>query len=159
MADFDTAIEFVLANEGGLEIDPEDPGGITNFGISQRSYPAVDIRNLTRDAAKAIYLRDFWLFGGVSDQHVATKILDAYVNSKHHAIRVLQLSLGSIEAGPIVADGNWGPLTEAHVNAADADALLAEFKARLCKMHCDDAIANPGQQKDLLGWIRRDLRG
>jgi lysozyme family protein len=159
MADFRAAIGTVLWNEGGYSNDPADPGGETNFGISKRSYPDVDIKNLTQEAAAAIYQRDFWLFSGVADQRLATKIFDAYVNAKHHAIRVLQLALGSIQAGPVVPDGNWGPLTEAHVNAAHPDRLLEEFKARLCKMHCDDAIENPAQYKDLLGWLRRDVLG
>lgn len=40
--------------------DARDPGGETNFGISKRSYPRVNIRDLTRDDAVAIYRRDFW---------------------------------------------------------------------------------------------------
>lgn len=159
MSEFTAAIDVVLHNEGGYSNDHTDAGGETNFGISKRSYPDVDIKNLTSEAAAAIYQRDFWLFGGVADQRLATKIFDAYVNAKHHAIRVLQLALGTLQAGPIVADGNWGPQTEAHVNAADAGALLDEFKARLCKMHCDDAIEDPSQYKYLLGWLRRDVLG
>ena len=51
---FDIAIDFVLSQENGLADDPKDPGGITNFGISLRSYPdlgADGIRSLTRSAA------------------------------------------------------------------------------------------------------------
>jgi lysozyme family protein len=46
--------------EGGVSNDPDDPGGLTKFGISQRSYPLLDIANLTRSEAIAIYERDFW---------------------------------------------------------------------------------------------------
>jgi lysozyme family protein len=159
MSDFEQAVEFVLGHEGGYSNDPNDPGGETNFGISKRAYPNVDIKNLTRDGAKEIYLHDFWLFGRVESQRVSSKIMDAYVNAKHHAIRILQMSLGTIHVGPIVADGNWGGQTEAHVNAADEEKLLREFKARLCKMHCDDSMLNPKQADDLLGWLRRDVDG
>ena len=34
--------------------DPSDPGGETNWGISKREYPDLDIKNLTRDEAKAV---------------------------------------------------------------------------------------------------------
>jgi lysozyme family protein len=54
MSNFDLAVEFVLRHEGGLVHNPHDPGGTTNFGISQRAYPEVDIGNLTRDEAKEI---------------------------------------------------------------------------------------------------------
>jgi lysozyme family protein len=159
ICDFDQAVEFVLGHEGGYSNDPNDPGGETNFGISKRSYPDVDIKNLTREGAKEIYRRDFWLFDQVENQRLASKIMDAYVNSKHHSIRILQMSLGTIQAGPIVADGNWGSQTEAHVNAADSEKLLKEFKARLCKMHFDDSLLNPKEANDLLGWLRRDVDG
>ena len=60
MSRFHRCIDFVLCEEGGLSNHPKDPGGLTQFGISQRSYPKLDIRRLTVDAAKAIYQRDFW---------------------------------------------------------------------------------------------------
>ncbi len=46
--------------EGGYVNDAHDPGGETNMGISKRSYPHEDIKDLTRDEAIAIYWRDFW---------------------------------------------------------------------------------------------------
>ncbi len=60
MHTFPDCIAHVLAAEGGLVNDPKDPGGVTKFGISQRSYPALDIRALSLDDAKAIYQRDYW---------------------------------------------------------------------------------------------------
>lgn len=55
-----TGIEFVLRMEGGLTDDPNDPGGLTNFGISQKAYPQIDIEKLTVDQAKDIYKKDYW---------------------------------------------------------------------------------------------------
>ena len=60
-ADFDTAFEFVLRWEGGYVNDPNDPGGKTKYGISQRSYPHLDIENLTVYDVKQIYYEDYWL--------------------------------------------------------------------------------------------------
>lgn len=54
------AINFVLPQEGGYVNDPDDSGGETNFGISKRKYPEVDIKNLTDVSAMAIYRRDYW---------------------------------------------------------------------------------------------------
>jgi lysozyme family protein len=160
MASFDTAIEFVLENEGGYEPPGVgDPGGETRFGISKAAYSDLDIKNLTRDQASAIYKRDFWIFDGLTSQRIATKIFDLYVNSKHHAIHVAQLALGYLQVGPIVADGNYGPSTQAHLNAVDETKFMDEYKARLCQMHCEDAAANPAEAGDLLGWLRRDVKG
>ncbi len=89
VTDFDRAVEVVLQHEGGLVDDPDDPGGITNHGISLRFLRRVrpgarlgeasrlgeafggaraggarvgpeDVRNLTRSEAIELYRRHFW---------------------------------------------------------------------------------------------------
>ena len=60
MSTFEDCIDKVLEHEGGYVNDPKDLGGETNFGISKRAYPNVDIKELTRDDAKAIYKKDYW---------------------------------------------------------------------------------------------------
>ena len=79
---FETAIERILAHEGGYVNNPRDPGGETQWGISKRSYPAVDIRALTREGAKAIYERDFWrpVVSTVADGALQYQLMDSAVN-------------------------------------------------------------------------------
>lgn len=57
---FTTAVEFTLKWEGGYTDNPSDPGGETNYGISKRSYPNLNIKNLTREQAISIYKKDYW---------------------------------------------------------------------------------------------------
>lgn len=57
---FDEAVNIILKHEGGYSHDSLDPGGETNFGICKRSYPNIDIKNLTKEKAMAIYRADFW---------------------------------------------------------------------------------------------------
>ena len=85
MADFNKAIGKTLSKEGGSRFtdDPQDRGGATKYGISQRSYPNLDIRNLTEHQAREIYKRDFWdrVRGDeVSSQPVAENLFDTCVN-------------------------------------------------------------------------------
>lgn len=83
MADFEKAIQKILRSEGGYVNDPNDKGGETKYGISKRSYPNVDIKNLTLAGAKAIYKRDFWdKVGGdlINDQSIADLLVDSAVN-------------------------------------------------------------------------------
>ena len=82
MSQFEIAIELVLAHEGGYMSDPSDPGGATNFGISQRAYPHLNIAALTRDDAIAIYKRDYWKtwMELVNSQPMANCLLDCAVN-------------------------------------------------------------------------------
>jgi len=69
---WDRVQRSIIAHEGGYTDDPRDRGnwstgkigeGVllgTKYGISAMSYPKLDIKNLTRDEAVAIYERDFW---------------------------------------------------------------------------------------------------
>jgi lysozyme family protein len=41
-----SAVDFVLAHEGGYANHTLDRGGETKFGISKHSYPNLDIPNL-----------------------------------------------------------------------------------------------------------------
>ncbi len=124
---FDQAIERVLRNEGGYTTGVGDPGGETNWGISKRSYPHLDIKALTRDAAKAFYRSDFWgpVHAEAWPDALQFQALDFAVNSGiGTAIRKLQLALG------VADDGYWGPITQAAANrmppAQLALLLLAE---------------------------------
>ena len=58
---FQRCLQFVLDREGGYVNDPKDPGGETNFGISKRSYPDLDIKHITTPQVSNIYYQDFWL--------------------------------------------------------------------------------------------------
>jgi len=116
--------------------------------FSHNSYPNVDIRNLTRDAAAAIYQRDFWHYDAVQSQAMATKIFDMSVNMGHAAIRILQTCLG------ITVDGLWGPGTCAAVNAA-GDDLLNTYRNALSQHYQNLVLANPALAQFLKGWLRR----
>lgn len=79
--DFDLAFDRLIGNEGGYTNGKGDPGGETNWGISKRAYPDIDIKSLTREAAKAIYKRDYWDKLPPLDPNVAYHVFDFAVNS------------------------------------------------------------------------------
>ena len=60
---FEAAVNSVLKHEGGLVDHPDDPGGLTNMGISLRAHPHLGragIINMRREDAIEIYRRDYW---------------------------------------------------------------------------------------------------
>lgn len=65
MADFKktVAVTFNLEDKGTVTNTPGDKGGLTKWGISAAAHPEVDIRNLTREGAEAIYKADYWNVG------------------------------------------------------------------------------------------------
>jgi lysozyme family protein len=100
---------------------------LTKFGISQRSYPDLDIRNLTIDQAKAIYLRDFWNPIGNADDAIKFQVFDFAVNSGvQTAIRKLQAAIG------VPDDGHWGPVSAAKLKSmARTDVIMLFLAQRL----------------------------
>jgi lysozyme family protein len=80
---FDRAFDMVIGQEGGYVDDKADPGGETNFGISKRAYPNLDIKALTLAKAKEIYFRDYWVpadCGYIVDEPMAILVFDCAVN-------------------------------------------------------------------------------
>lgn len=110
---FDQASAIVIGHEGGYVNDPNDPGGETNWGISKRSYPNVDIRNLTRDGALQIYYTDYWPKGQCDalPGPLALIVFDSVVNAGPGTADAL---LKAIQSGAgVTADGVIGPQTQA----------------------------------------------
>jgi lysozyme family protein len=162
VGNFTLAVDYAIYNETGGRGDgglTKDSGGLTKWGISQAAYPLLDIKSLTRDDAVVIYKRDYWLFENIASDRTATKLFDLYVNMMHGGIKCVQWALGHLMAGPIVADGVWGPKTEECVNAADETRFIDELKLRLVKFRYDHVVANPTDAIYLLGWWRRDVKG
>lgn len=105
---FETSIERVLGHEAGYVNDPRDPGGETKWGISKRTYPHLDIANLTRSEAIGLYRRDFWekIHADLLSHAGAYQVLDAAVHSGiEESLRFLQRALD------VADDGDWGPVT------------------------------------------------
>lgn len=75
-------LDHILRVEGGYVDHPDDPGGETKYGISKRSYPNVDIKNLTEQDARRIYTRDFIapFIDRIKDPRLLTLVVDAAVN-------------------------------------------------------------------------------
>lgn len=124
--EFDTAFDRLMGHEGGYVNHPDDPGGETKWGISKRSYPNVDIANLTRLDAKKIYQRDYWdkihaheMYDGVAFQG-----LDFAINSGiETSVRKLQLAV------KVADDGYWGPITKAAIAAMSESDVIMRFVA------------------------------
>lgn len=164
MITFDTCVNFVLGPsiEGGLSDHPNDPGGRTNMGVTQRRLESVRIDHpelhlpqkvddLTRDQVVAVYrvCEWAWIQGDKLPGPIALLMFDSAVNQgATRAVEFLQSALR------VKRDGVLGPVTIAAAAAADIRALAAEYAAQrgfhyatLDKL--DDTFA--------LGWMRRLL--
>ena len=158
---FEKAFEYVIQNEGGYVFDKNDPGGETKFGITKKSYPALNIRDLTLEDAKKIYYRDYWIkgrFEEISSDLVATQVLDFSINlGIRAAVRVLQRALRSVGIN-VQEDGLMGPQTLFAASNSEPSCLLAAIKSEAAGYYRQIAAKNPSQQKFLKGWLNRAYR-
>lgn len=160
MSSFELAIVTILKHEGCYVNDPNDPGGETKYGISKRSYPQLDIRNLTEEQAKEIYYRDWWdryRYGGINDQALATKIFDMAVNlGARQAHKLLQRAANEVIGHQNIAeDGIIGPQTLAAVNSVDSKRLLSALRNHQSNYYRELARKNSSLAKFLRGWLNR----
>ena len=164
MATFAVAIPTILAHEGGYVNNPADPGGETNFGITKRDHPDLDIRALTKEQAAEIYRRDFWeplRLGEVGDDRVATKLLDMAVNMGPRTMgRLLQRALNYILPNrPMAIDGIIGDFTVAAVNSVSDPTLLLEALRAYHALRYVELVEGPDPRYDQFakGWLRRAM--
>ena len=145
---FEKAFEFVILQEGGYVNDSRDPGLETKFGISKRSYPAVDIKSLTLDQAQAIYKRDYWEQASCDRMppKIAVAVFDAAV---HHgpktAIKLLQRAL------KVADDGEYGRITHGTLQSRDTNETLELMLAHRA-IYLTTCPAWPTYK---LGWLKR----
>ena len=158
---FEKAFAYVIQNEGSYVFDKNDPGGETKFGISKRSYPALNIKDLTLEEAKKIYYRDYWIrrrFEEISSDLIATQVFDFSVNLGIRAsVIVLQRALRSVGIN-VQEDGLMGPQTLYAVSSSDLRCLLAAIKSEAAGYYRQIVAKNPSQQKFLKGWLNRAYR-
>ena len=148
-----TEIEKTLRFEGGYNNDPDDAGGETNFGISKRRYPHLDIKNLTREQATEMYQRDYmnkYGFNKIISKEIRWKVFDTSVNmGPIKAIVILQLSVG------LNPDGVFGEKTLSAVNTATKNIILNNLCTIQSAYYQGIVARNPSQGRFLTGWIRR----
>ncbi len=180
MADFNSAIEYVLKNEGGFEDSPNDSGGATNYGISLRFIREIpierlrkygifksgaelgvqDIKELTIDQAKLIYKGEFWdvgRFEEIVEQLVATYLLDMAVeHGLNEAIKIAQRGTWAFyhQRNDLKDDGIMGGATLDVIDRIGLPLLpvLIASRAWYCELIVE---RNPKDREFLNGWLNR----
>lgn len=162
MTAFDDSFDELHGAEGNYSNDPRDPGnwtggkvGVgelkgTKYGVSAKSYPHLDIINLTLAEAKVIAKRDYWdlVRGDDLPPAVAHAIFDtAYNQGVGAAIILFQ------KAVKVTPDGNFGPLTlQAYQQLGTKKFARAFTIGRILRYS-----STPGWDIDAAGWTGRAL--
>lgn len=164
MADFKSAIPYILENEGGYANLKGDSGGRTYMGVSENNFPSLQLWSMldyymplangkiVDDAAitafvNNFYYKQFWCNikgDGIDSQEVATYILDWYVNSGKYAIEHVQALLGIADDG-IFGNGTLNALNEAGEILDKIHASRTEYVNKIGAIH----------PEFLHGWLNR----
>lgn len=162
---FDSALAFVLKQEGGYVSNPSDHGGATNQGITQAVYSAwldsagladKGVREIMPGEVSAIYRHEYWLriSGDFLPEPLDLVCFDSSVNcGVEQASKWLQRAVGIIGAD---VDGHVGPKTLAAVSWSGPIRAIAENVLNQREAMCEeDAKLHPSQRIFLPGWEYR----
>lgn len=132
---FQECLEHVLASEGGYSNHAEDPGGMTNLGITKRVWeewvgrPVTEkeMRGLTRDDVSPLYKKRYWdaVHGDDLPSGVDLCVFDCAVNAGvARAVRFLQQTV------QVTKDGIMGPQTLKAVRETSPVLIIRDFCAQ-----------------------------
>jgi len=121
ITNYSTCLDIILEHEGGFVNHPDDPGGITNHGVTKKVYDAwVDrettpreMRDLTHEDVAPIYKKNYWNRAKCDQlpSGVDLSVFDWAVNSGvSRSAKALQRIVG------VEQDGGIGPMTITAVN-------------------------------------------
>jgi lysozyme family protein len=159
--EFDESVAVVLQLEGGDRITehPDDPGGLTRYGIALTQHPELGeqgIRNLTRVQAAAIYRKSYWdaLNLDSAPAYLRLPIFDAAVNMGKRASALLVQSSLVKMGHKLVEDGIIGARTLMALKSVSGMEFAVEFLFQ--------RIESYRKMKQFKvfgkGWIKRVLR-
>jgi lysozyme family protein len=156
-ANFPACLKFILKWEGGNDDDPDDPGGRTSRGVTQREYdawcslhksPTGDVWKCTDATVESIYHQAYWNpYCDALPAGVDLMFFDIAVNcGMHEAIILLQRALR------VTADGHFGMVTAATVRGVnDVASLLRTIAEELVGYY----KSIRGFRKYGKGWMNR----
>ena len=164
MADVNKLVPHIVKWEGGLVNDPDDLGGLTNKGVTYKTYKAYckkkgkeateeALINLTDEEFADILKTMYWdacKGDNIVSQSVANAIVDwAWNSGVVTTVKEVQKVL------EVKSDGVIGNITLAAINSQSPLPLFGKIQqARLAYLD-RICVARPANNKFKIGWVRR----
>ncbi len=126
---FDKCLDMLLSHEGGFVDHPDDPGGMTNLGVTKKVYDEwigresteQEMRDLTPEDVGPIYKKNYWdrVKGDLLPSGVDWCAFDWAVNSgKSRPSKAIQRAVGATQ------DGAIGPATIGLIMEKDPEEII-----------------------------------
>ena len=172
MFNINKAIEEIIVIEGGYVDDPDDAGGATNYGITQKTYArflGVDedwiylkhlIKSMPKSTAALIYKQNYYydLKIDLLPSTLQAQVMDISINSgPNRAYKILQQAISELSVTKLVIDGKFGrkswatlDLLRKHLKSINNEMvdLRKDFYLRIIER-------KPSQVKYKNGWLSR----
>ncbi len=154
---FTECIARLLEHEGGFVNHPDDPGGITNHGVTKKVYEEwverevseQEMRDLTHEDVAPVYKNNYWdrLRADDLPSGVDWSCFDWGVNSgTSRAAKALQRIVG------VEQDGGIGPMTLQAVAEVEPTEIIEQMHHMRDKFYRDLSTFDTFGR----GWIRRN---
>ncbi len=138
MSNFAVCLQFELHEEGGAVNNPHDPGGATNFGITQHTYDGWRTKKglliqpvtlITQDEVTAIYKEEYWDANNLESMPQVWQLflLDSYVQHSPHVVQ------GFIAGDASVADALWARIAF-YVGLTNFQYFGKDWMRRMCHL-------------------------
>ena len=158
---FEKIFDYLLKVEGGYSNDKYDKGGKTKYGITEEDardfgYKG-DMQDLTKDFAKNIYLKKYYLgnkLDKVVNDKVALSVCDFIVNGGAWGAKKAQAALNEL-GFDLRVDGILGEKSLAALNEVDENKFLEKYHDLQRRYYRVLAANKPSQKKFLTGWLNR----
>lgn len=160
--DYQKALRQILKYEGGYVNDPDDPGGATNMGITQKVYDAyrkskglanAPVKGISKEEVSAIYEERYWKASRAAylKWPLSLAVFDTAVNfGVGRSNQFVAQALG------LEGTTKWNPKASELIHTADPKAVALKIvELRIAFRHARVAKA-PSQKKFLKGWLNRD---
>lgn len=162
MSTFEEAVEYLFVLEGHLSNHPDDPGGLTAYGITRRDHPDLFIRGQVpnRQEAEDRYRRDYWREEWTElPQSIANELLEASVLcGPANAAKFAQQGANNLRVASALqldVDGRYGPITHKTLKHIAENYELALFASMNLEQGTHfKRINNPAFMR---GWISKRL--
>lgn len=160
--DFSAVMDFIFKHENeyhdGVVVSENvsgDAGGLTKYGIDQRSHPDIDIENLTESQAREIYRQDYWdeVKGDDIKSPLCFVLMDIAVNNGTARAALWLQEHCNVANAKLKVDGEIGPKTVAAANR-HPKTLAAWLLIRRYGFY--KSIATGSKEKFLKGWLNRN---
>lgn len=131
-----------------------DAGGLTKWGIDQRSHPKLDIKALSQEQAEQIYWDEYWTRGKAEEMPPkwGEVIADIRINGGNGPEMAQRALVGLGE--DIRVDGVIGPATRDAMQRQGDNGVRSLINQRDVRYH--KLAEKPSQKKFLEGWLNRD---